>query len=317
VAASSRRAARQVTGDDIVVEAAWLYYEEGLNQNEIAARLDVSRASIVNYLQEARERGFVQVRLSAETFTGHHLARALCDRFGLQAAYVVPEGEAEEVARVVRGAADWLPHLVASGDRLGVAWGKTIYDVAECLDPRPVADLTVLQLVGSMATPYGFSADVCSSTVARKFGARCVNLHVPAVLSDPRTAQLLRQEALIAAQFHEVNRCTKTLFAVGSCTPDSHVVSSGVATVEELRWYLDHGAVGVLCGRFIDAEGAAIRGPLDARMMGVELNRLRHPEAGILVCVGRDRVPAAVAALRGGYATHVVTSRASAEAMLD
>jgi DNA-binding transcriptional regulator LsrR (DeoR family) len=48
----------------------------------------------------------------------------------------------------------------------------------------------------------------------------------------------------------------------------------------------------------------------------VELDRLRHPKAGVLVCVGPDRVPAAVAALRGGYATHVVTSQASAEAML-
>ena len=167
---SLRRSSRQVTGDDIVVETAWLYYEEGLNQNEIAARLNVSRATVVNYLQEARERGYVQVRLSAETFTGHRLARALRDRFGLAAAYVVPDGGADEAARVVRGAADWLPHLLEPGDRLGVAWGKTIYDVAECLEPRPIPDLTVLQLVGSMATPYGFSADVCSSTVARKFG---------------------------------------------------------------------------------------------------------------------------------------------------
>jgi DNA-binding transcriptional regulator LsrR (DeoR family) len=108
-----------VTGDDIVVETAWLYYEEGLNQNEIAARLNVSRATVVNYLQEARERGYVQVRLSAETFTGHRLARALRDRFGLAAAYVVPDGGAEEAARVVRGAADWLPHLLEPGDRLG------------------------------------------------------------------------------------------------------------------------------------------------------------------------------------------------------
>lgn len=314
----ARRSSKQVTGDDIVVETAWLYYRQGLNQNEIAARLSVSRATVVNYLQEARERGLVQVRLSHETFTGHRLARELCDAFSLRAAYIVPDSDAaeDEAARVVRGAADWLPHLVEPGDRLGVAWGKTIYDVAECLEPQPVTDLTVLQLVGSMATPYGFSADVCSSNVARKFSARCVNLHVPAVLSEPRIAEMLRNESLIAAQFDEVNRCTKTLFAVGSCAPDSHVVSSGVATVEELGWYLDHGAAGVLCGRFIDGAGAPIHGPLDARMMGVELEQLRQPEAGILVCVGRDRVPAATAAMKGSYATHVITSQNSAEAML-
>ena len=212
---SSRRSAHQVTGDDLLVETAWLYYEDRLNQTEIAARLDVSRATVVNYLQEARERGYVQVRLAAETFTGHRLARALGDRFALAAAFVLPDGAgpAATAARVVRGAADWLPHLLSPGDRLGVAWGKTIYDVAEALEPRPIPDLTVLQLVGSMATPYGFSADVCSSTVARKLSARCINLHVPAVLSDARTAALLRRGGTL----HQIALCRRFLRARKPC----------------------------------------------------------------------------------------------------
>lgn len=314
----AQKSSKQVSGDDIVVETAWLYYEDGLNQTQIAAALDVSRATVVNYLQLARERGYVQVRLAHEAFTGHRLARALRAAFGLTAAYVLPQrDDAPDVgARVVRGAADWLPTLLAPGDRLGVAWGKTIYDVAECLEQRTIDDLTVLQLVGSMATPYGFSADVCSSNVARKLGAACVNLHVPAVLSDARIARTLREEALIAAQFEAMNRFNKTLFAVGSCTEDSHVVSSGVATRQELAWYLGQGAVGVLCGRFIDRSGAHIQGPLDDRMMAVDLARLREREAGILVVAGSDRVAAAVAAIRGGYVTHIVTGAASAEAML-
>ncbi len=317
--AGSHRSSRQVTGDDVVIETAWLYYENGLNQTEIATRLDVSRATVVNYLQLARERGHVQVRLSPDAFTGHRRAMALRDTFGLAGAYVVPDagGAAADVAaRVVRGAADWLPALLAPGDRLGVAWGKTIYDLSECLEPRPIADLTVLQLVGSMATPYGFSADVCSSNVAHRLGATCINLHVPAILSEARIARMLRAEHLIAAQFDAINSFNKTLFAVGSCGEDSHVVSSGVATRQDLAWYLGQGAVGVLCGRFIDRAGAHIEGPLDDRMMTVDLDRMRARDAGILVVAGAERVTAAVAAIRGGYATHVVTSAAQADGML-
>lgn len=317
-ATGPQKSSRQVSGDDVVVETAWLYYEDGLNQNEIAAVLDVSRATVVNYLQLARERGYVQVRLAHEAFTGHRLAMALREAFGLAAAFVLPQrGDEPDIgSRIVRGAADWLPSLLAPGDRLGVAWGKTIYDVAECLEQRTIDDLTVLQLVGSMATPYGFSADVCSSNVARKLGATCVNLHVPAILSDAAIARMLREETLIAAQFEAMNSFNKTLFAVGSCTENSHVVSSGVATRQELAWYLGQGAVGVLCGRFIDGSGRHIQGPLDDRMMAVELDRLREREAGILVVAGPERVAAAVAAIRGGYVTHLVTGEACAEAML-
>jgi DNA-binding transcriptional regulator LsrR (DeoR family) len=302
----------------MVVETAWLYYHDGLNQHEIANRLNVSRATVVNYLQFARERGFVQVRLAPEVFSGHAAAPRLREALGLQAAYVVPDGvTAEETAaRVARGAADWLPSLLEPGDRLGIAWGKTIYDVAEALEPKAMPDLTVLQLVGSMTTPYGFSSDICSSNMARKFSARCINLHVPAVLSDPKIADLLRQETLIKRQLTEVRRCTVTAFSVGSCTPESHVVSSGVATPQELDDYVENGAVGVLCGRFIDAGGMPVPGSLDGRMMGVELERLRHPRTGLLVCPSLDRVPASLAAVTGGYATHIVTHLSSAEALL-
>lgn len=317
---STRRSSRQVSGEDIVVETAWLYYHDGMNQNEIAAHLEVSRATVVNYLQEARERGFVNVRLSPEAFTGHRLATKLCSRFGLRAAYVLPDGAgdaAETTQRVIRGAANWLPGLLSPGDHLGVAWGKTIYDLSELLEPSPVPDLTVIQLVGSMATPYGFSADVCSSNVARKFSAKCLNLHAPAILSTPEIAATLRREATIADQLAAIETCNKSLFAVGSCRADSHVVSSGVATREQLDWYVAHGAVGVVCGRFIDAAGEPVHGELDERIMAVELDRFRGKDMGFLVAAGEDRAVATLAALHGNYATHLVTSADTAQKILE
>ncbi|MCB0180620.1 MAG: transcriptional regulator, partial [Anaerolineae bacterium] len=156
-----------------------------------------------------------------------------------------------------------------------------------------------------------------SSNVARKFSAKCINLHVPAILSTAEIAATLRAESLIAKQLDAISDCNKTLFAVGSCKPDSHVASSGVATQKELEDYIANGAVGVLCGRFIDAKGDPVSGPLDDRMMGIELEELRHRDMGILVSVGEERVPAAVAAIRGGYATHVVTNQSCASAMME
>lgn len=317
---SIRRSTRQISGEDIVVETAWLYYHDGLNQSDIATRLKVSRATVVNYLQEARERGYIHTKLSPEAFNTHRAALALCERFGLKAAYILPNGAGgadDHASRIIRGAADWLPSLLEPGDRLGVAWGKTIYDVAEQLEQTVISDLTVLQLVGSMATPYGFSADVCSSNVARKFSAKCINLHVPAILSSASIAATLKNEALIAEQFEAISHCNKTLFAVGSCNPDSHIVSSGLASEAELEVYIANGAVGVLCGRFIDAKGDPVSGPLDDRMMGIELEKLRDRDMGILVSVSEDRAAAAVAAIRGRYATHVVTNQSCAAAMME
>lgn len=317
---SLKKTLDELGSGDIIAEAAWLYYEEGFNQNEIAARLSVSRATVVNYLQEARERAYVQISLSPDVFASHRLARELKDAFGLTEAIVLPYDQSDAANtswRVTRGAARLVPQLLQQGDRFGVAWGKTIYDVAEHLHHKIISDLTVLQLVGSMATPYGFSADVCSSRVARKLSARCVNLHVPAILSSKNLADILKDEILIANQIEEINSFNKTLFAVGSCTPDSHVVSSGVANQQELEFYVNNGAVGVLCGRFIDKNGDEISGPLEGRILGVSAEKMKNPDVGILVATGKERVNATKAALSGGYATHLVTSSDFAEQLLN
>jgi deoxyribonucleoside regulator len=314
-----RRNAGKVSGESIVIEAAWLYYHDGLNQAEIAKRLEVSRATVVNYLQEAREKGHIRITLRPEVFTGHQLAEELRERFGLKAAYVLPGGGGNAEAslmRVARAAAEWLPGLLRAGDRLGVAWGRTVYEVAEALEQSRMRDVTVSQLVGSMATPYGFTAEICSAHMAQKLGAGCINLHAPAVLSDPALAAQLRAEPIIHDQLEALSHCNKAIFAAGSCNPDSHIVGSGVASSEDLAWYVDQGATGVLCGRFIDAAGKPVPGDLDERMIGVTLDKLQGLDMGLLVSDGEDKVVPMLAAIAGGYVTHVVTSIETARTML-
>ncbi len=121
------RATRARSQDDAIIEVTWCYYQEGMNQNEIAERLGISRATVVNYLSEARKRDYVRISLDTDIFRDHDLARRLVDRFGLQDAIVVPTSPAgadQSLDRVTRVVADWLPGLLEPGDRLGVAWGE-------------------------------------------------------------------------------------------------------------------------------------------------------------------------------------------------
>lgn len=322
MAYGKRRASGQVSGDEIVVEAAWLYYHDGLNQNEIADRLDVSRATVVNYLQEAREKNYIRVTMAPDVFMGHKLSHQLREKFNLKAAFIVPNGQGDiqaRLTRAARGAAEWLPDLVAPGDKLGVAWGQTIYEMAELLVSSAnvtIPDVEVAQLVGSMATPYGFTAEICSAHLAQGLGAACINLHAPAIVTNVDLARQLRAEPIIKNQLAALEQCNKAVFAAGSVNANSHVVMSGIATEDDLKTYVDKGACGVLCGRFVDQAGKPVHGPLDDRMIGIELEKLTHLETGLLVSVGEDKAHAMAAVMNGGYATHLVTDAETAQLIL-
>lgn len=313
---TSGRSSRQ---DDAIVEAAWCYYHDGMNQMEIAKRLGVSRASVVNYLAEARRRDYVRVTLDTGIFHNHRLVHDIKTMFGLSEALIVPDNPSDDqrtAERVVRVASDWLPQLLEPGDHLGVAWGDTIYRLAEMAPKLQLQDLTIVQLLGSRTGEIGSASENCAATLADRLGAHCANLHVPLTLSSTQLAEALRAEPSIARHLRLIDECRKVIFASGTFEPGSHVERVGLVSPENMAAMRAQGATGVICGRVIDQDGVPLVAPNEDKMIGISLDAMRAKDMGILVSSGADRLNATHAALRGGYATHLVTSSRTAEGLL-
>lgn len=304
--------------DEMIIEAAWLYYHQEMNQSEISKKLGLSRASVVNYLAEARQRGWVRLYLDSDVFLNHRLSADLCAAFGLKAALVV--GGADESsgagARVSLAAAQWLPKLLSAGDRLGVSWGETIYRMAQKVPRHQIADLQVVQLLGSRPASWGFSAESCTALMAQQLGALSINLHVPLLLSQETLADQLRREPIVEDQLRSIANCNKTVFACGTCGAEAHVVRSGLLDAEALAPLRARGAVGVICGRLIDAQGAPVVAEFERRMIGVSLDQMRGKDLALLVATGAERTRPALAAIRGGFVTHLATSARIARELL-
>ncbi|WP_227268217.1 sugar-binding transcriptional regulator [Roseobacter weihaiensis] len=301
------------------VEAAWLYYHDGLNQTDIAARMQISRASVVNYLNEARSRGWVRVHLDSDVFRGHRLAAELCAAYGLAGALVVPDDPTDtgSGARVTRAAADWLPRLLEPGDTLGVSWGATVYQMAQQVPNHPISDLTVIQLLGSRPAALGFAAETCTAMLAQRLGGQCINLHVPLLLSSKELRDALCAEAVVAAQLEALATCNKTVLACGTCDADAHIVRSGILDAASIATYREAGAEGVICARLIDGAGRPVVAAIEDRMIGVSLNQMRGKDMALLVAAGPGRALPAHAAIMGGFVTHLATSTRLAQDLLE
>ena len=305
---------------------ALLYYKDGLTQNEIAKRLGVSRATVINHLRLARERGIVDIRINGSSFSTNKLSKDIKTRFGLEDVYIAPvleSGSASEVnpeegpiRQVARVAAMALCEIISPDDVLGVAWGETIQLLAEELPWLSKPGLRVLQMIGSMKSPLLVAAETCAINIARRFGAECYTLHAPAILSNSELAGSLRAEPTIKNQLAQLDGMNKTLFSVGSLLPRTHLLQSGIASEKDLEWYKKNDAVGIICGRFINRKGDHVRGFLDERMIGVTPRQLKTAQAGILVVSGEHKVEATLAAIRGGYTTHLVLDEHIGKALL-
>jgi DNA-binding transcriptional regulator LsrR (DeoR family) len=304
--------------DHAVSEVAWLYYVKGLKQGEIAVQLGLSRPTVITYLKLARHRRLMDVKLSGAHFSAVALADRLRDEYGLARVLVVPStGDADaDLADVADAAAHHLLDFVEPGDELGVSWGKTLSLVSERVPWWPVENVTVRQLIGSLANPLLPTCEKCTTEIASRLSAQCINLNAPAVCSDADLAHRLKNEPIIATQLSEMRRCNKAIYSLSPCTPDTHVVQFNIATEADVISYRDQGAVGILVGRFFDREAQPIVGALDERLIGAD-HALISKMAGMLVVSGVAKTEATRAALKGGFIAHLVIDAALAEAVLE
>jgi DNA-binding transcriptional regulator LsrR (DeoR family) len=160
-------------GDQIVHKAAWLYYTHGLRQDEVAKRLNISRASVAMYLRKARDTGIVTIATSTELFASDTLARQLEDRFGLAGVWIadgdsLPDPEAEIPAL---GASvflsNWWPRATVSASPGGA---PSTHRRRNAL--RRSRGVTVVELCGNLGAPYSYRPDQCTMEIARRLNAK-------------------------------------------------------------------------------------------------------------------------------------------------
>jgi DNA-binding transcriptional regulator LsrR (DeoR family) len=304
-------------GGDPVVWAAWLYYEERMTQEEVAERLGVSRATVVNVLQEARDRGIVTIAVSPRHLSSVRLSHALVKAYNIEQCVIVPDdgGRRADYERIGHAGASVLAQILAPDDVLGVAWGRTVLALSEALPAARLPGVSVVQIVGSAIGTAEFSPELCTSNIAYRIGARCINLHAPGIVSRPAIKRLLMQEPEIVRQFEIIRSCSKVLFSVGGVGNSGTVFSSGYMTPESIAPYVSRGGIAALAGRFLDARGRQVPGDLDDQMIGLTLKELLKIPQRICVAGGLDKVDAIEAVLRGGYATLLVTDELAAQAL--
>jgi DNA-binding transcriptional regulator LsrR (DeoR family) len=305
--------------DRILHKAAWLYYTHGLRQDEVAKHLDISRASVAMYLRRARETGIVTISTSTELFAEDTLAREVEDAIGLKAVWIVPEDRQalDPAVEMPAVAAAVFLELIKKGDRIGVAWGRTVYQIADVMPFADLQGVTVVQLCGNLGAPYSYRPDQCTTEIARRLNAEGINFYAPLVLSSERLAEELRREPVIQRQLATIPDCNLALYSVGGIEADSHLVKCGAVTAEEMQALGAAGAAGVIAGQVIDGDGQFMDCAHNRRCISADLDSIRAIPKRMMVVQQDDKFDALVAAIKGRFASHLVITASMARRLLD
>lgn len=161
-----------------ILRIAKYYYLDGLSQQEISEKENIHRSQISRILKQARERGYVKIRVSTPaSYTADVLGSQLSELLGLKAVYVAPDmsSKADQSDALYFFAARQLEEILPDCQNIGIGLGKTLYHVASQLTSQQVdKPLKFFSVVGSSGTnnPY-LQPSVILDNFARHFRGSC------------------------------------------------------------------------------------------------------------------------------------------------
>jgi DNA-binding transcriptional regulator LsrR (DeoR family) len=307
----------------LLVKVARFYYEEGLNQDAITARLGLSRSKVSRLMAQAREAGVVQITVVAPEDLFLDVESRLEERYGLQEALVVevqPGDSQSQVSRAVGGAAaGFMTRSMSSRSTIGMCWGDTLRHMAVNLTPQRYPNAQVVQMIGGIGQPDAevHATELCRS-MARSLGCRLTLLPVPGIVADQRTREALLSDVHVQRAVEAFDDLDIAFVGIGAPTPDSVTMRDGsIITRTELDGLLRKGAVGDIALRYYDAKGECIESEINDRIIGMSLEQIKQVPKVVGISGGPDKVSAIRAALRGEIVNVLITDSVTAEALLE
>jgi DNA-binding transcriptional regulator LsrR (DeoR family) len=305
--------------DNLKTRVAWLYYMEGLTQDQIANELGLTRTRVLRMLAAARQDGTVQIRVTSKLSHCVQLERSLERQWGLERAIVIPRPQDETAIPTLIGSVlgAYVSECLTDNMSIGLGWGKTLSSGLASMGHPSYTGLGVVSLLGGLTKVSAFNPSEFAWRFADRVGAECFLMAAPVFAPDPETCSALMEHPGIQEIFRRATQLDLAIISVGSLAPNSTFARYNLLDRKDLSSLEQAGAVGDILCRFVDAEGNIIDHPLNERVLAIDPRTLRSARKLVLASGGWEKTASITAALRS-LAPHVlITDEVVAERLAD
>lgn len=303
---------------DMAARAAWLYYVANNTQDEIAARLDVSRQAAQRLVALAVSEKLITFRLDHPLADCMALGEAVRAAHALEFCDVVPTDPHDPTATagIALAAAQRIERLLAPRAPTVVALGtgRTLLAAIEQVAPMERPQHKVVSLIGNMASDGRASHYDVVMRLGERIGGESYPMPTPVIAKTAEERALLQDQRAFATLRDLVGRSKARLVGIGEIGWNAPLQKDGFIGEAETAELIERGAVGEITGWAFDAAGHFIADSVNDRVAGIAPDR---PARGSVIAVacGPAKVAAIRAALTGRLVTGLVTDEATARAL--
>jgi DNA-binding transcriptional regulator LsrR (DeoR family) len=304
---------------DDAARAGWLYYVAGNTQEEIAAKLGISRQTAQRLVSLAVTEGLIKVRLDHPIANCLDLAAKLKSRFALDLVEVTPSdpGGQSTTTGVAEAAAAEIERRLRSPEPIVLAMGtgRTLKAAIEQIAPMECPQHRVVSLTGNIAPDGSASYYNVIFDLADIVKARSFPMPLPVIASSAAERDLLHSQAFVRSTLALAAKASVTFVGIGDLGPNAPLHEDGFISKDELKALQKAGAVGEIIGWAFDRDGQLINGLTNDRVASAKIPS-RETSLVVALAKGARKTPGILAAVSRRLVNGIITDELTAEALL-
>jgi deoxyribonucleoside regulator len=300
------------------VRAAWLYYVEGLTQQETAKLLKINRVQVTRLLAEARKRGEVDIRINASISSIIEAERAVEQAFGITKVIIAPMAseELDPTKAIAAVAGQFISDYVQSDMKIGVGWGRTLYSTLPHIRGRDLKKIRVISLLGGISQAKRFNPAEFAWQFAELFNGEGYLVPAPALVDSAETKHALLERCGINQIFELADNLDVAFLSAGGIEGITTSYRLGHVSEADRQSLIAAGAVGDLLYNFISEDGDLVDHNVNTRVISIGIDRLKNAKDRILISGGKEKVKVLLGCLRLLKPTVFITDEFTAKTIL-
>lgn len=288
----------------LMILASKMYYEDGLTQQEIAKKLDLSRIKISRLLQKAKESGVVSISIdSSGVYLG--LEAALQERYNLDHVIIVDTNLVNSPKDAVASmAAQYLCSKVQKNATVAVGWGTTVQHMPQHMKRMEKLKLSFSPIIGGHGqSELQTHATTIASGLADATGGHSYSLMAPALVNTVAEKKLFMQNGDTRRILNISKSADFAVFSLGNPqVPHSSISMSGYLSPRDLAELQASDAIcDVVSIRFLNTKGETCCEELTERCISLTPDELQAIANKICIVTGEEKKLTTKVAVEAGF----------------
>ena len=310
----------------LVVTVSKLYYLSQLRQEDIAARLNISRALVSLILNEGKRMGIIEFKINDPQEENKLVAQDLQAYFPEVQFVVVPtSSKDEQVLRefIASRAVEVINDQLLNSETVGISWGRTCYSIMSSFTARGTHNLSriVPMVGGSNKNLPRFQLNELVRVFASSMDAQPHFIHAPALPPSQEDFELYMKSSSMKEICALWKKIDLAILSVGPPPIEEEFDGSPVVEPYKEKWTGADNTlnlpVGNMCARYFNIDGHYVENDVQRRIIAIPFEYMKRIPKVIAISAGLGRVHSVGGALKTGIVKTLVVDELSAKTVVE